>query len=1084
MPSKTSFTKHLRFHKKKKQETDEFKPTPAQEPAKSTANKTPDILERYASRRMNLRRSPSPEPVDEGQSDPVYANVLGAGHHYVMGAGRHYVTDLDGGFGGWAGAEYNEGNGHDDSGGSSGSTSASGPDRVDDNSSVASDLNTLDFKKNFHDDLLKAIQNINSTGKFAFCTKYRAPSDLSISIDGVGNIATPLAESQARQIITKARQAPYGKGTETFVDTSVRNTWELDPSQFTIISAMWRNYPPNACAKAAEQMGINKPVRAKLYKMLLYDEGAMFKPHTDTEKIPGMFGTLVISLPSKHTGGEVVMKHCGEKMIYKSSDYHTSIAAWYSDVSHEVLPVTSGYRWVLTYNLAIDKSLPAPSAPLGRSELRPPRHCIRRWLAQDKKSRQSPYTYHMLEYEYTEANISYKTLKAQDLARVTALREACNGLPVTIFLALVEKMERGSVMANPLGWYNESDEESDEGGHCIEDVLESSLAVKFLQDLNGQVVPGKMFIKEDHLLQPFTFDSLDPDKEDYERHTGNAGAQATHWYFLGQGVVIVPHDSIGGFFRQSQSEYGCQPEEFPQTQINYLAQLCCKPDAQDYLITTMVNLVKRAVPHIEKQRHILTDTSVMPNVLKASLQHGKYVLAETILSKLSGYLPYEWYSWLREWLIRDDGEARALKRFDKVKRGLSIAMSSDDKLDHKFDATAHLVPLPKDLPPNAIPTPKFIKDWAQQNIRKFLDGHGLKEATTQDGLSLVNMSLYFEDPILFMKESVVPIFEKQTAAPSFRFKILSRLMVLMADGTLPSTEVVALSQTMARMLIASQDFTLLRDAKVIGAQEKKRKAEPWMDDDRDLSRIRQVRSQLRNAITWETLRNFFLFLHKLGDLRDQFMTKVNKQAHKLPAVELFSMWIPFLQSSVEILEVEKTPLTTPSYQKFFSTLILTMLKGYLGSEPQGSVNWSMVGVDCWCEDCERLNAFLAHPTRISARYPMSKQRRFHFHQEIQAAHVACTHVTERNTNPNTMVVTKTGRPEEVKLQDWRKRRDQCAAKFAKFEAEDLKTLLGSDYAKIERLGPRPAQTTTSQSPAAGEKRAADNAPEVIDLTSE
>lgn len=214
------------------------------------------------------------------------------------------------------------------------------------------------------------------------------------------------------------------------------------------------------------------------------------------------------------------------------------------------------------------------------------------------------------------------------------------------------------------------------------------------------------------------------------------------------------------------------------------------------------------------------------------------------------------------------------------------------------------------------------------------------------------------------------------------------------------------------------------------------------------------------------------------------MTKVNKQAHKLPAVELFSMWIPFLQSSVEILKLEKTPLTTPSYQKFFSTLVLAMLEGYLGPEPQGSVNWSMAGVDCWCEDCEHLNAFLAHPTKISARYSMSKQRRFHFHQQIQAARVACTHVTERNTNPNTMVVTKTSRPEEVKLRDWRKRRDQCAAKFAKFEVEDLKTLLGSDYAKIERLGPRPAQTTTSQSPAVGEKRAADNSLEVIDLTSD
>jgi len=115
---------------------------------------------------------------------------------------------------------------------------------------------------------------------------------------------------------------------------------------------------------------------------------------------------------------------------------------------------------------------------------------------------------------------------------------------------------------------------------------------------------------------------------------------------------------------------------------------------------------------------------------------------------------------------------------------------------------------------------------------------------------------------------------------------------------------------------------------------------------------------------------------------------------------------------------------------------------------------------------------------------MSKQRRFHFHQKIQAALVACTHVTERNINPNTMVVTKTSRPEEIRLRDWQKRRDQSTAKFAKFEAEDLKTLLGSDYDKTERLGPRLAQTTNSQSPAVGEKRTAGNAPEVIDLTSD
>lgn len=63
-----------------------------------------------------------------------------------------------------------------------------------------------------------------------------------------------------------------------------------------------------------------------------------------TEKIPNMFGTLAISLPSKHRGGEVVLEHCGEDIVYESYKSQASCAAWYSDVHHEVLPVKSGYR--------------------------------------------------------------------------------------------------------------------------------------------------------------------------------------------------------------------------------------------------------------------------------------------------------------------------------------------------------------------------------------------------------------------------------------------------------------------------------------------------------------------------------------------------------------------------------------------------------------------------------------------------------------------------------------------------------------------------------------------------------------------
>jgi hypothetical protein len=100
-------------------------------------------------------------------------------------------------------------------------------------------------------------------------------------VDGVGAISLPLGESHARHIVSKARQAPYGKGSDTIVDTAVRNTRELDPTQFTIAWSGWPSYLEKICNVVAQQMGISTTVHADIYKMLLYEKGAMFRAHTE-----------------------------------------------------------------------------------------------------------------------------------------------------------------------------------------------------------------------------------------------------------------------------------------------------------------------------------------------------------------------------------------------------------------------------------------------------------------------------------------------------------------------------------------------------------------------------------------------------------------------------------------------------------------------------------------------------------------------------------------------------------------------------------------------------------------------------------
>lgn len=246
-----------------------------------------------------------------------------------------------------------------------------------------------------------------------------------------------------------------------------------------------------------------------------------------TEKIPGMFGTLVVCLPSAHQGGEVVLKHCGETKVFKTSGAAQSYACWYSDVSHEVRPVTSGYRWVLTYNLALDVAEARPSAGVQRSEARALRHTLRRWLAEGEASRESNCLYHVLDHDYTEANISLRGLKTRDLARVQVLQGMSRELPVDIFLALLEKSEMGSCEnAYSGGWrrsrWDESEEEEDEPGfHGLEDVFETSYKVKTLVDLEGRVVTQDLSLDEDDILQEDCFEGLDAEEE-YEGFMGNS----------------------------------------------------------------------------------------------------------------------------------------------------------------------------------------------------------------------------------------------------------------------------------------------------------------------------------------------------------------------------------------------------------------------------------------------------------------------------------------------------------------------------------------------------------------------------------
>ena len=94
-----------------------------------------------------------------------------------------------------------------------------------------------DLEKVLTGDLAKAIK-----GSYSFHRAYpNAPNPgLFLLANNIGCVGLPLSEREAEVVKSGCRQAPFGKGERTVVDTSVRDTWEMDANQ---VRAILRRHP-------------------------------------------------------------------------------------------------------------------------------------------------------------------------------------------------------------------------------------------------------------------------------------------------------------------------------------------------------------------------------------------------------------------------------------------------------------------------------------------------------------------------------------------------------------------------------------------------------------------------------------------------------------------------------------------------------------------------------------------------------------------------------------------------------------------------------------------------------------------------
>ena len=288
----------------------------------------------------------------------------------------------------------------------------------DDRSAVpviaASSTKSLNHLKSDFRKLMK-FHAVNSGG-FAtggLLTHAELPNCPLIHVNGYGLLPFPLIKTTVDSIKPLCKQSPYGMGEETLVDITVRNSYQLDPSQFEIKNNLFSTQLDRIIQKKIKSdLGLEGAnICGKIYKLLIYETGGKFDEHKDTEKEDNMFGTLIVQLPSVFTGGDLVVKHLQSSKTFENSSQgsstHCKFVAHYASCPHQLNEVTSGYRAALIYSLCWDGNGMKPSPYVASTYAVKLTNTMNLLMDLTEVS----YICLGLEYEYSDASVKGKSLK-------------------------------------------------------------------------------------------------------------------------------------------------------------------------------------------------------------------------------------------------------------------------------------------------------------------------------------------------------------------------------------------------------------------------------------------------------------------------------------------------------------------------------------------------------------------------------------------------------------------------------------------------------------------------------------------------
>jgi hypothetical protein len=416
----------------------------------------------------------------------------------------------------------------------------------------------------------------------SFSARRTARADgLRLEVAGVGPIALPVSAPQAKQLCLIGRPARFGKGEQTLLDAAVRDTWEIPKSRLKIDQPTWKATLRPILDHLRADLGLPPECRlaAQFHSMLVYAPGQFFAPHQDSEKADAMIGTLVMTLPSASVGGALVIEHAGQSVTYRPSKSSLSFVAFYADCRHHVLPVSSGYRVALTYNLLLEGDTVAAYAPSVDPRLTAElAGCLNDHFAGSDKPGRLVY---LLDHEYTQRALGWARLKGADAERAGLVRAAAQAADCAVALALTEVHETWSAEeADPWGsrgwddryWEDEEGDEDDDAenpdDYEAQELIDSTTTLECWLDESNALAAVSLTISEDEVCATTPTASLSPHDSAYEGYMGNYGNTLDRWYRRAA-IVVWPR----------RWDFAIRAESSPGWTLDRLADMIAAGDA-------------------------------------------------------------------------------------------------------------------------------------------------------------------------------------------------------------------------------------------------------------------------------------------------------------------------------------------------------------------------------------------------------------------------------------------------------------------------------------------------------------------------